>query len=115
MTDSMDVLIGVVCLIFGVYCLYAYAVMKKTGVINTTILMPKSVRPEKCKDKEAYLKRMLPKVLMLGIMLILYSGVELLNYFYMKNTSVAFTALAVFTLVLIWFGYSVSRAAKQYF
>ncbi len=115
MTDSMDILIGAVCLIFGVYCLYAYVMMKKTGVINTTILISKSINSKKCKDKDAFLKQMLPKVLIMGIMLILYGGVELLNYFCLKNTIVAIAALAIFTLVLIWFGYSASKAAKQYF
>lgn len=115
MTDSIDLMIEILSIACGIYCLYAYVDMKKTGRINTTILLGKSVNPKKCKNKQEYLSQVIPKVLFLGITLIAYGAIDMFNAFVLKNKIVTLTSIGFFTLILIWFGYQVSQATKKYF
>lgn len=113
--ESMDMMIAVISLVCGLYCLYAYVDMKRTGRINKTILLGKSIEPKKCKDKEAYLKKVTPKVLVFGLALILYSSAEFVNMYMFKNDIIVYSALGIFAIALIWFGYGTTKATKEYF
>ena len=45
---NLDGLFGIVAVACGLYCFYAYYMMKKTGEINTTILLSKDMNVKKC-------------------------------------------------------------------
>ena len=77
--DSMEGMFGLLGIGCGIYVLYAWYRMKTAGIINTTILLPKSINPNKCKDKEAYMKEASSKMLILGITALIYGATELCN------------------------------------
>ena len=98
----------------GLYCLYAYFMMKTKKEINTTILLPKDARFKKCKDVDAYCREMSPPLLTLGIIVTAYGGLDLYNT-YMGGIGILF--LIMFALVwvaLIWFFVAVRKCNKKY-
>lgn len=109
--DNMGGIFGFIGIASGAYVLYAWYQMKTMKEINRTILLPKTVDPKKCKDKEAYMKEASPKMLVLAAAAIVYGVTDT-----MKVTGVPlWTALLILFAVLIWFGVSTAKMNKKYF
>ncbi|MEF9940721.1 MAG: hypothetical protein RSA90_01840 [Lachnospiraceae bacterium] len=106
---------GFISMACGIYCIYAYMTMKKTGQINTTILLSKDANPKKCRDTAAYLSEMTPKVLVMGIAAILYGGVDLGDAYGLPVGQFFWIVAGIFMVVLIWFAVSVAKGKKKYF
>lgn len=113
--DDFTMLLGLLMLGCGIYCLYAAVMLKTKGVINKTILLGKDTDPRKCKDKEGYISCVFPKTLVLGAVCTLYAVVDLVNSFFVKIPVLWYIMLAAFLVVLVWFGATTSKAAKKYF
>ena len=109
--DNMGGLFGFIGLACGIYVFYALYQMKTTGEINTTILLPKTANPKKCKDKDAYIKAVSPRMIVLGVSAILYGTVDLVGI----SGAVLWAVLILFMAVLIWFGVTTSKLNKTYF
>lgn len=99
----------------GLYCLYAYIMMKNKNEINKNVLLPKGVDANKCKDTKAYIKAVSLPLLVLAIVLIVYGGIEVINEYFFKVGNVLFAALCVVAVVLIWFAAVTKNANKKYF
>lgn len=114
MTDMGGIfgILGVAC---GVYILYALFKLKKTGEITGSILLPKDVDPKKCKDKEAYIKAVTPKMAALGIVTLIYGLADLCNTYVRPIGNFFWAVLIAVFAVLIWFATSVSKLNKTYF
>ena len=65
--NSVWGIIGIIVLICGVYALYAFIKMKTTGEINASLLLGKEYTYKKCKNKDAYVKKAGPALLVFGI------------------------------------------------
>lgn len=115
MNDSMGGLFGVIGLACGAYIFYAWFKMKKTGEINRTILLPRSENPKKCKNRDAYIKAVSPKMLILGVAAVFYGAVDLCCSYMTVPVALFWTAIGVFLAALIWFAASVSKLNKTYF
>ncbi len=112
---SFDGLFGIIALVCGGYCIYAVILMKKTGEINKTVLLSKDDNPKKCKDTQAYLRCVIPKVMALGIITMLYGVISLVDS-YVQKLGVAIPIMIVLLcIVLIWYGVSTANARKKYF
>lgn len=109
--DTMGSLFGFIGLACGLYVLYAWYQMKTSGEINATILLPRSENPNKCKDKKAYIQAVLPKMLVLGIAAIIYGVIDIMGI----EGVALWAVLAVFMVILIWFGVTTSKLYKKYF
>ena len=72
--NSYNLLMDLVILGAGVYVLYSWLQMKRTGEIMGGMLMPKDLNLKKCRDTAGFLKEMLPKLLLTGLVT-LASGV----------------------------------------
>lgn len=112
---DISVLISIFVLGCGLYCLYAAYMMKKDGTINKTILLGKDVNVNKCKDKEAYMKAVMPKVIALGIVATLSGAADLINLYVVPIGIVTYIVMAIFIVVLIWYAVATAKAAKKYF
>lgn len=112
---DISVLISIFVLGCGLYCLYAAYMMKKDGTINKTILLGKDVNVNKCRDKEAYIKAVMPKVIGLGIAAILSGGADLINLYVVSLGVATYVLMVIFILVLIWYAVGTAQAAKKYF
>ena len=72
--NSYNLIMDLVILAAGAYVLYSWFQMKRTGEIMGGMLMPKGLDLKKCKDKAGFLKEMLPKLLITGL-ITLASGI----------------------------------------
>ncbi|XCP84545.1 hypothetical protein ABXS75_16025 [Roseburia hominis] len=115
MNDSMGGFFGIIGLACGMYVLYAWFQMRRTGEINTTILLPKSENPKKCKNKAAYIQAVSPKMLALGLAAVFYGAVDLCCSYMKIPVGLFWAAIVIFLAVLIWFAVSISRLNKTYF
>lgn len=112
---DISVLISIFVLGCGLYCLYAAYMMQKNGTINKTILLGKDINENRCKDKEAYIKAVMPKVIGLGIAATLSGTSDLVNLYVVPLGVVNSIFMAAFVLVLIWYAVGTAEAAKKYF
>ena len=113
--SDINVVFGVIGLGCGIYVFYACFQLKVKGLVNTSILLPKSIDPDKCRDKVGYIKEVFPKMLLFGTVITAYGVIELVNTYVVEVGAL----LAVFMIlpfaVLIWFGVTISRLNKKYF
>ena len=65
----------------GIYGLYAYVKMKKDGHINEILLLGKGITEQMCSNKEEFIQKALPAVLVFGIFTTLYGAVDAIHYF----------------------------------
>ena len=77
--SDINVVFGVIGLACGIYVFYACFQLKVKGLINTSILLPKSIDPDKCRDKVGYIKEVFPKMLLFGTVITAYGVIELVN------------------------------------
>ena len=115
MTDMGSIfgIIGVAC---GLYIFYAVFRMKTEGIINETILVPKNTDMKKCKDKAAYIREAVPKMIVLGVVVLIYGCVDLYNsYVQPIGNGIFWTVLILLLVAIVWFGLSVSKMNKKYF
>ena len=99
----------------GFYALYGAFVLKRDGKVIRTFLLPKDVEPSSCKDLQAYANLMAPKLQILGIAMIVYGLVSLLNTYVVPVWTLFWVMMAAFFLVLIWYGIELRKATKRYF
>lgn len=111
----MDSLFAIIGLGAGVYCIYAYVMMRTKGEINKTIFIPKDLRLMKCKDEKGYIKDTSLSLLILGIVLLLYAGIEIINKYVMSLRAGLGVALFLVAAALVWFATVTKKANKKYF
>lgn len=106
----MDIII-IVC---GVYVLYIFYLLKVKGEIRETLLLPKDLPVNKCKDKAAYIAEMSPKVLIYGIVVVLCGVLGLCESRLGLLGNAYLIVLAVFLAVTVWFAVEAKKAVKKY-
>lgn len=115
MDDSIFGFVSIIVLGCGIYSLYAYIKMRQDGHINETLLLGKGYMEYQCKDKEAYMKKAMPAVLLFGIVSTVYGIIDTVHY-YVKPLGMADTiATVVFLIVLVGFMMYTLKLKKQYF
>lgn len=115
MDSSFVGVISLIVTVCGIYCIYAYFDMKKTGEINGTLLLGNNIPAYKCKDKEAYLKKTMPMVLLLGVVTTIYGLIDLVNNFLLPLGIVDAAAMIIFLIVLVVFVVITTKCKKEYF
>ncbi len=99
----------------GVYCLYAYFKMKKDGHINEILLLGKGFAEYNCKDKEAYMQKAVPAVLIFGIITVLYGAIDVIHFYVTPIQMLDLIAMGVFFVALIWFMVYTTKLKNKYF
>jgi hypothetical protein len=113
--DSIYALMDAVIVGSGVYVLYLYYVMVKSGTLQENALMPKSVNVKKCKDVEGYIQFTGKKQLIFGIVAIICGGIGLLQDFTQKVGIVPYmVAITVFFVYALWYAMQVKKATKLF-
>lgn len=113
--DSMFGAISILILGCGIYGLYAYLKMKKDGHINEVLLLGKNYTERMCKDKEAYMQKAVPAVLIFGIISTLYGAIDAIHFFVMPIQILDWIAMAVFLIMLFWFMVYTTKLRNKYF
>ena len=99
----------------GLYGLYAYIMMKKDGHINETLLLGKSYMEHMCQNREEFVKKSLPAVLIFGIAATVYGAIDMIHWFVTPIPVLDYIGLAVFLVILVWYMVYTSKLKKQYF
>lgn len=113
--NSIFGIVGVMAFACGIYCVYAYLKMKKDGHINETILLGKSYTERMCRDKDAFLGKAAPAVLILGLICIVYGIVDCIHCYVTPLGAVDAVGGAVFVGALVVFSVYTVRLRKEYF
>lgn len=107
--------IGIMVFICGIYAIYAFFKMKATGEISETLLLGKEYRYKKCRDKDAYIRKAGPALLIFGITAIIYGGIDIIHCFVYPMAVADTVGMVVFLVVLIWFGVYTAKAKNEYY
>jgi hypothetical protein len=117
--DGLMGLISIVILGSGLYILYAWYNMKVNGEVSETLLLGKGYEIKNCKDKEAFMRKTSPAVIILGVIVTISGGITCLRHFLMQdNELLVFLDPFVNAFVLIAiivFGVYTVRVKKIYF
>ena len=114
----MDNTFGIFSFLFlgcGIYALYAWAKMKKDGHINETLLLGKNYFEYNCKDREGFLKKAEPAVLVFGIISVLYGIIDLIHYYVFPIQILDVIAMIAFLCCIIWFMVYTTKLKREYF
>lgn len=113
--DGIFNLIDLLVLGFGFYAMYSARVLQKEGKIIRTFLALRDTDLDSCRDLQGYANYMSPKLWTLGIVMIAYSGISLLNTYVVAINSLFWVMMAAFLITLFWYGAQVKKAVKKYF
>lgn len=114
--DSMDLMLIVLFLGVGLYALYSYFTIKKSGTLqDNKLLLPGGKEAATCKEVPDFLAFMLPRLLALGVGLLALSGAVILQGMYGGDSPLVTTALTLLPLILfIWYVLQQRKAAERY-
>lgn len=113
--DGLFNLIDIMVLGFGFYAMYSAWVLRQDGKIIRTFLALKDTDLDSCKDLQGYANCMSPKLWTLGIVMVVYGGISLLNTYVVSINSLFWLMMAVFLITLFWYGMEVKKAVAKYF
>ncbi|MCU6746519.1 MULTISPECIES: hypothetical protein [Lachnospiraceae] len=114
----MDDFFGIISVIVfgcGIYGFYAYFQMKRDGHINETLLLGKSYTEQMCKDKESYMKKALPAVLIFAVVATIYGAIDMFHYFVQPIMLIDVIGMVAFFIMLIWFMVYTTKLKNKYF
>lgn len=113
--DSIWGVVGIFVIFCGLYALYSFVKMKMSGEIQATLILGKECTEDRCRDKEAFVKKVSPAVLVFGLVTTVYGIVDLIHCYVMPMAIVDTCGMAIFFIVLIWFAVYTTRLKKEYF
>lgn len=113
MFDTMEFVLLLGC---GVYCIYLFFTLRGLKKVpENKLLIPSSKTPSQCSDPVGYLGQMRPKLLTLGILLVIFSLILLADSeLHWNNTALEVCLLVLPLLSLGWFVSEFHKAIKQY-
>lgn len=111
----MESFFGIFAVACGAYCLYGYYMIRVKKEITKSILLPKDVNVNKCKDLEGYCRETRTPLLILGIVVMLYGAVDIYNTTKGGADLLFFIMMGVLFVTLAGFMVIVRRCNKKYF
>lgn len=99
----------------GIYVIYLYLNMKKSGTITQSPLLPKDLDVKKCKDIAGYIQFIGSRQLAFGIIALAGGAVGLVEDFTGKIGTVPYMiAVAVSFIAAVWYGMAIRKAVKMF-
>lgn len=100
----------------GIYILYTFIKLQAYGrLFPNSLLIPTGKSPKDCDDPEGYIAYIKPRMVIMGIFVLVFGIVSLLNetlqFFPFAATMVS---VAITFLVIVWYGICSSKAFKLY-
>ncbi|HIZ80788.1 MAG TPA: hypothetical protein H9722_01670 [Candidatus Mediterraneibacter pullistercoris] len=114
-TNSIWGFIGIVVFACGIYAIYSFIKMRSTGEINATLLLGKDYMYKKCKDKEAYIQKAGPALLVFGIVAAAYGALDIIHCYVYPMTLADTVGMIVFFVALVWFAVYTTKLKREYF
>ncbi|HIZ74617.1 MAG TPA: hypothetical protein H9723_05135 [Candidatus Mediterraneibacter stercoravium] len=113
--DGIWGIIGIILFFCGLYSFYAYIKMKKSGEINTTLLLGKDYADRKCRNKEAYIKKAGPALLVFGGVSLAAGVIDIVHYYVHRIVIADTAAMIIFIVVIFWFASYTTKLKKEYY
>ena len=107
--------IGIIVFACGIYAIYSYIKMKKDGEINASILLGKDYTYKTCKDKDGYIKKVGPALLVFGLTALIYGILDMIHCYVYSMAVVDTVGMIIFFVVLVWFAVYTARLRNKYF
>lgn len=115
MDSGINGILGLLALACGLYCLYACYLLKVKREICTSVLLSKDMNVKNCKDLKGYCEEAVKPLLLLGIVITLYGGVDVFNT-YVGGADVLFLIMLIILLpTLILYAVMIKKINKKYF
>lgn len=115
MSNEIDVLFGLFALGCGLYCFYAFYMLKCKHEIKAAVLLPKGGNAKKCKDYEGYCQEAQKPLLLLSIVVTLYGGIDLYNTC-VGGAKTLFLIMVIALLpTLVIYSVSIKKLNEKYF
>lgn len=112
---SMNAMFDMLITACGVYIIVNFILMKATGTIRGTILLPKDIDPERCKDPQAYLKAVGVWQILFGLCCILTSVSGLLQaYLNIDFGLLYYAAYILFFVFAVLYAKAIKKAVALY-
>ncbi|MFI3171635.1 MAG: hypothetical protein R3Y58_04605 [Eubacteriales bacterium] len=115
MTSDLDLFFGLVGVACGLFCLYSAIRMRRTGIITESLLLDKETAKKPCKDIGTYLVEVIPPTVIMGIVLLIYGVLTLVDAYVYECYMVVMIMMVITLIALVWFGFVTSKAKKKYF
>ena len=117
---SMFMMIDVISLGCGVYCVYTWLrLLREKKLFKNGLLIPKDMDPSDCLDEAGYIAYISPRLAVLAVVTLLYGIVQMLNNTILEtpfmNFAQSMITLGVVMAVLIWYAVANSKANREYF
>ena len=111
----MNTFFAVIGIGVGLYCLYAYVMMKTKKQITNSIFLPQELRIKKCKDIDGYIKMTSVPLLLLGIGTLIYGILEAINEYVTNLGNIPLIGSMVVLVLIFIFAYVTRKANQKYF
>ncbi len=113
--DSVWGFIGIIVFGCGIYAIYSFIKMRSTGEINVSLLLGKDYMYKKCKNKEAYIQKAGPALLLFGLAAFVYGLIDIVHCYVYPMAVVDGVGMFLFLVVLVWFAVYTTKLKKEYF
>ena len=114
-TDSIYALMDAVILGSGVYIIYLYLVMVKSGKLRKSMLLPQNLDVSKCRDVAGFIRFTGTKQLIFGVIALLCGIIGLVQDFTQKIGAVPYIiVIMLFFVYALWFGLQIKKAGKLF-
>lgn len=116
MDDSFMMFFDLISIGCGCYILYTWLKLRTAGILfPNNLLIPKDKSPKQCKNQEEYIRYILPKTLITGIVITVFGIVSLINEYAKFFGLLGSELLILGSLVAIaWYGVCLGKAGKRY-
>ena len=113
---TLDVWLFIIMSGCAIYCLYIwFTEHKNTKLPDNKLMYQPNCERRKCKDPAGYMKYIMPKVLILGILLVLIDVVIFVDSVLELNFAPLTIALMVLPIaVLVWYVMVLRKGAKRF-
>ncbi|MDO4484169.1 MAG: hypothetical protein Q4C54_06995 [Clostridia bacterium] len=110
--SMVDQMMTVIFLLCGIYCVVLFFLKGNENIMKKSkFLYPTGCAPEKCRSLPEYLNQLMPKVLLLGIGLVVFGAAGLV---FRSGTLAALLLLILPLALLFWFVAAQKKLAAQY-
>ncbi len=117
MLDMMDLLILVMFIGFGFYCIYTFFRLKRECMLfDSKVLYPGNCPAQDCTDPVGFMEYIQYRILILGIFLVFCGGLDALNTYVLKFTDLWFSIVQIVLPLagLAWYAIIQRKAAKLF-
>lgn len=98
----------------GIYLIYTAIAAKKRGTIAVNVMLSKNTDEKDIEDKVGFIEYMYKRIFIAGIMIVIASGVHLVNDYYIGSSTLTWVGIAVILIALVVYSAAYMRGQKIY-